>query len=389
MAVTVRKLFMDAGWRYGARLVAGEKGLDNLVDWIHILEDPKVAGFLRGQEVVLTAGILYQGEQWLFDLAKSLCEEEISAFVVNLGPHIREIPETVKEFCDREAMPLYVVPWKTHMVDMTRTFGQTLFEDRSKEQDIVSSVKNLIFGTGTQEEQVQVLERHGFRLNYPWTFVILSPASDERAAGTGDEDGLLLRIGTRLAEEMHPGMSAHFHYRDNLVFLLVNFTDEEIEKYVDAYQAELKRDHLLEDVQIGIGENIAGAAAQGENFERAFAVSCLARRRKKRVYYYKELDMERLLLEIHDTALLKKYYHDTIGRLLDYDQQNGTKWYEFLRVYLEKDGSPQAVSKELFIHRNTVGNYLKKVENILGLEKMGQKERVGLYLAYQVADLLL
>ena len=86
MAVNVAKLFKNATMLYNMKLVAGRKGLDNLVTWVHIIEDDDVSKFLHGDELVFTAGIKNSGDGWLLDFAKSLYEVGASAFVVNLGP---------------------------------------------------------------------------------------------------------------------------------------------------------------------------------------------------------------------------------------------------------------------------------------------------------------
>ena len=39
MAITVKKLVKNVAKRYKMELVAGEKGVDNLVQWAHIVED--------------------------------------------------------------------------------------------------------------------------------------------------------------------------------------------------------------------------------------------------------------------------------------------------------------------------------------------------------------
>ena len=58
MAVTVRQLFKNAEQLYRAKLIAGEEGLDNLVEWVHIVEDSEVGLFLHGGELVFTTGII-------------------------------------------------------------------------------------------------------------------------------------------------------------------------------------------------------------------------------------------------------------------------------------------------------------------------------------------
>jgi hypothetical protein len=57
MAIMVRKLYKNATFLYAMNLVAGKGGMNNLVQWVHIIEDESVSAFLHGGELVFTAGI--------------------------------------------------------------------------------------------------------------------------------------------------------------------------------------------------------------------------------------------------------------------------------------------------------------------------------------------
>lgn len=120
MAVTVGKLLENATVLYGMKLLAGQKGLNNLVEWVHIVEDSNVSKFLHGNEIIFTAGILNKYDDWLLEYVKLLNKAGASAFVVNLGPYIKEISKEVIEYCDNVNMPLFSMPWETKMVDVTR-----------------------------------------------------------------------------------------------------------------------------------------------------------------------------------------------------------------------------------------------------------------------------
>ena len=83
MAIVVKKLVKNAYFLYKMELVAGRNGMNNLVQWVHIIEDDAVSPFLHGYELVFTAGILNQSDHWLLDFAKKLNQSGVSAFVVN------------------------------------------------------------------------------------------------------------------------------------------------------------------------------------------------------------------------------------------------------------------------------------------------------------------
>ena len=129
MAVTVSHLYKNATKLYKMKLIAGEGGLTHLVQWVHIIEDEDVSKFLHGQELVFTTGVLSKEPGQLLEFAKKLYRSDVSAFLVNLGPYIEKVPPEVVDYCNEVNMPLFVMPWETPMVDVTRDFCHRIMEN--------------------------------------------------------------------------------------------------------------------------------------------------------------------------------------------------------------------------------------------------------------------
>ena len=64
MALTLEELCRNSENDYGMMLIAGEKGTDNIVQWVHYIEGGEVPRFLHGYELVFTTGIAHQDTGW-------------------------------------------------------------------------------------------------------------------------------------------------------------------------------------------------------------------------------------------------------------------------------------------------------------------------------------
>ncbi len=140
MSITVGKLFGNGTVLYQMKLLAGHKGLNNLVEWVHIIENDEVSQFLHGNEVVFTSGILNNNEGWLLEYAKKLYSAGTSAFVVNIGPYTKIITEDVVKYCNEVKMPLYTIPWETRMVDVTRDICYRIIQKEQVEISIATVI---------------------------------------------------------------------------------------------------------------------------------------------------------------------------------------------------------------------------------------------------------
>ena len=52
MAIILEEIYEVALHRYNMKLVAGGRGLRNLVDWVHTVEEMDYVSFLKGRELL-------------------------------------------------------------------------------------------------------------------------------------------------------------------------------------------------------------------------------------------------------------------------------------------------------------------------------------------------
>lgn len=77
MPILVKDLYQDAKQQYQMKLIAGEDGLDRIVNWFYIAEDIGNISFLEGAELVISTGFASSLEQdWLPRFVKALIEKK-------------------------------------------------------------------------------------------------------------------------------------------------------------------------------------------------------------------------------------------------------------------------------------------------------------------------
>ncbi len=381
MAVTVKKLYKNATFLYGMNLVAGKGGMGNLVQWVHIVEDQNVTGFLHGGELVFTAGIMNRGDDWLLRFAERLKQMSASAFVVNLGPHTAAIPQEVADFCDAENMPLFTTPWETPMVDMTRDFCHRIMRDEHTEKNIVSLFKNVLFKAGDVEGQITQLERYGFQRGSRFCFAALTTPGD------AFQEPELQRVAESCARNLHD-LFVSFSYGDARILVLVDYKDDEIEGFVNQFLVRTHEHIPDETFYVGVSTNQEGISEQAANFERALSAMHMARSRGDKLVFYDRLGFYKLLCAVNDKSVLRGIYQETIAPIEKYDRENRTELVLLLQSFIDLDGNLLQVAKSRFMHRNTVTNQLKKIKAVSGLDPLAQTDILMLKTGLMIRDIL-
>ena len=161
MSLTVGNLYKESV-KYNMKLLAGENGLSNLVQWVHIIETTESTRFLHGNELIITRGILENEESQLLSFVEALYLQNASALIVNTGMFIKKLPECVIAFCEEKGFPLLSIPWEIPLVDITREYCQRIMENSVKEDTVITTFKNLIFHIGEKDALIHQMERYGY-----------------------------------------------------------------------------------------------------------------------------------------------------------------------------------------------------------------------------------
>ena len=162
MALTLSQLCVNVEKTYQMKLVAGEDGMDNVVRWVHIIEDVEVSHFINGQELVFTTGIAQRGVNWLLPYAEQLLSHGAVGLVINLGPYIEKVPPQLIVWCNSHAFPLLVLPWSVHIIDVTYDFCHRIIQSEKHERSIASAFSTWIFNPEKGESYTGILQRAGF-----------------------------------------------------------------------------------------------------------------------------------------------------------------------------------------------------------------------------------
>ncbi len=99
------------------------------------------------------------------------------------------------------------------------------------------------------------------------------------------------------------------------------------------------------------------------------------------------LGLARLLLGDNDSGAVAEFERATLGPVLDYDRDRGTRLVETLDTWFRTGGSLRATAEGLHVHPNTVTQRLDRVGQLLGQGWRDPDRRLDLQLALQVARL--
>lgn len=361
--MTLTRLCKNSEKSHQLKLVAGKDGLENVVRWIHIVEDVEVPAFLQGGELVFTTGIASRQSSWLLQFVENLKEHNAVGVVVNIGPYLTTIPPQVIVFCEQNQFPLFVIPWETRIIDVSYEFCRRIISDEKAQQTLSDAFKNLIVAPDNREQYATTLERSGFPSEANYTVVSLQVSEFSRYI-TGKFFKKHDRQLTKLFRlNGHPkGM---FLWKKSLVLIYQNVATADVVSMLETAAHFAVGTVVL---SAGISEEGHSLYEIGQLYKQSQWSLNRAKQSKKVAVSHGALGIYKILFNVENQEILRQYHQEVLGKLQEYDQANQTDYYDTLYQYCQCNGSVLELASKLNIHRNTVNNKVKKIKEILNVE---------------------
>jgi hypothetical protein len=368
LRLTVGELLAEPHFRL--RLVAGEAGLDRPVRWAHSTELLDPGPYLRGHEIVLTVGASLTDPGRCAAFATSVRASRASAIGYGIGDVTPDVPEPLRDACDRLGLPLFAVPPEVPFVSFTEWFAERLAAARDAEHDR-EEVGRLLELIRSGLASVEALRGHLDRAGLGGRPLVvaaiparsLPPALAPPGAATGAATGAPADAVTA-AGRVLVGVAG-----DVALLLLPG-------ERGDRDAAELAGRC---DAPCGVADPVPLAhLARGVTESRA--ALDLARVRGG-VVRAGELATFPALLGRLGRRQLAPFAEQIARPLAAYDAAHGTRLVETLATFIETGGSVGATSRALFLHVNTLRHRLTRIETITGRNPLLFEDRVALAVA--------
>lgn len=372
MGVTVGFLYDKCRSLYDIELTAGRQGLDRSVSWIHMIESKEAALFLHGGELVFCTGVLYNGELWLLDYIKNLQKSGAGGLVINVGPYIGRVPKTALDFCEGRGFPLFSIPWKVRLVDVTRYLCRFIIEKEEKERQYLQYFLFILINPDRCRDASLALQHYGFETDGMFRVAVI------RCTEEPIEDIAAMAGGGTAEVPM-------FVYGGALLCILSGA--DESRKMEGMMQVCRRLWDQGAAVRVGVGSAVSPVSRLAASYKQASAMAALASEMRP-VVHYDEMGVYKLLVDGPSQDLLKTFYDDTLGALEAYDGAHDSGLMETLEYYLSHRCSIKDTAAHEVVHRNTVLYKLNKIEKITGKKLSEEDEKLDIVMALKIKKLL-
>lgn len=110
MGITVREALQIGGLK-NAKVIAGEKGLDRIINFVLVMDVPDASKWIRGNELLLTSGYVFKNNPDIFEnIILELDEKNCAALAIKIGRFIDTLPDSIIEKANKKNFPIIELP---------------------------------------------------------------------------------------------------------------------------------------------------------------------------------------------------------------------------------------------------------------------------------------
>lgn len=176
-------------------------------------------------------------------------------------------------------------------------------------------------------------------------------------------------------------IKSQFHYLSctlyqNQLYLLVDKLEKRAQRQLIDEMIKMLKEY---DLNIGISNEFSDLL-KAEVYRKQ--ASLTANEQYKDSIYFMNETLQLIIEEIRDKKEI--YIHPAIQTLFLFDQKNATEYAKTLFSYLRHFAYHGAIERELKIHRNTVYNRIKMIEELCGIDLSDAYTFTHLYLSYLI-----
>ncbi len=372
MSIILSDLFDATKNTYHLQLITGEDGLNTPIHWVQFTEDIGTTDFLKGGELIFTTGMSANSENWLYDFITQLIKQKTSGLVLNIGRYIfaDSISNDVIDLCTKRHFPLFTMPWKVHLATIMQDYCNRIFMQSYQEDRTTMAFQQLLLHPNELESSIDTLNSLGYETNAPYLILICQNL---------ESPTLLTKYLTNIGTQKYL-----FRIEERSVFV---FQEASIE-LLSHELTNAKFTRLNPAVCFGIGDQSDSLLTLHHSYKHALFALKAAQSQGLTCLSFTELGPFKLFFAVSDKMILTELVESNLAVLEAYDLKNNANLIATLRLYIEHDGSIQAVADASFTHRNTINYRMKKIRQILKTELFTMEAKFNLRLAFLIKDFL-
>lgn len=370
MHIQINALFEACKTKHKLTIHGGRSGLGNAASWVYLAEDITNISFLKGGELIITTGLFTQSGVTLRQFIRTLAACNCSGILLNTGKyiHVEDIAPEIIEFCDKNGLPIFTMPWEIFLVDIMQDLCRMFLQASHKFDSLSAAFQNAIYQTPVPDNILRTINQFGFATQGKYRVIGIRH----------------LHETTTVTSSLNSyNLKYHLFEHDNMQILICDMDQKSL-----SLEEMTKLLCYYDNITLGISD-VAYSLAEIGVYYRHARFSLVAAEYWKRPYVqFDELGLLQLLFSTSEPALLESIYRNYLGKIEKYDEEHNTDYLNTLQIFMLSDCNLLETASRMHTHRNTIVYRIRKIKDLLNSELDNSLIKFNLMMAFYIREYL-
>jgi len=247
-------------------------------------------------------------------------------------------------------------------------------------------IEQMLADSLSREALAARLSRLGYRLDVDQRHLIIAVGSAKGQIDAATMEQLARDLRWQ-AQRFHIDVLT-LRYRQELL-ILTALDRAASDQRVDEWLEEATGSGATQGLQVGVSRSTSRIEGLGQAVRQAMDAWRLGSRisGQRGPHHYADQGLYRLLAGLRDRDEVVRFYHETLGALVRYDQEHSTELMHTLKVFFEHHGNASQTAKSLYVHRNTLNYRLQRITEIGDMDLGDPETRLNAQVALRIHQL--
>lgn len=388
-----------------AVVLAGKKGLESVVNWVHPLEiwdNPD--RWIDGGELIFCSGLGVSQSEELVPFFHKLLEKGIAGFCLQLNDDVDYVPSDMLELADRYSCPLIVFEEPVRYIDLSRGLVQAMMsnvnQDYLREKEKIEGNRwmvDWIHGQMDTAEVTRNLKMIPYELKKYSFFVVLTECRKKtESSRVSESNWLAIAKYLRNHFENHEFSFYPFFMEGKPIGVILDYGKNStwkarfhsVEKNIHKETGQIEG---FPSLLLVAGHRSRRPDAVQESYRTAKETMEICKRFSVDKFIFEDLNLYYILSLLDNGGSmdrLRDFVKKQFMPFYDYGGPQSDKLLNTLKVYYDCSGNKQLAAEELGVSRRTLYNHLEQIEMIMEIDPMDAEKRLTMELAFAFRKLL-
>ncbi|WP_432408288.1 PucR family transcriptional regulator [Wukongibacter sp. M2B1] len=337
------------------KLVAGEKGMSNIIKKVGILDyevkELIEKNFVEGEFTLTTLLNIKESIEELYAIVKDLISVGVSGLAIK-NIYFDTIPDEVIELANRKSFPIFMFS-SAYFEDIITNVMEVIREKRENEV-LALKIDNILYN----DLNNVMIKKIAYEINRNFMNIniiafckrnndknTISPIIDCHQVLNQFNKIILYKEGYLIINTFEEIDSKDVK---GVILRRLETLGFSTRKYTIGISSLHNR---LDEINYSIKESLYA-------FEHGITYN-------REVSFFNNIGINKILLPLIDNPWIQRYYDEMVTPLLIYDKRNDTELLKTAIIYIENNGDIKTTAKDLFQHSNTIRYRIDRIGKIL------------------------